>query len=527
MSQKEREVRPKKAVTGNMLCAGEREEGKDKKELLGTGILRTDVIAVIFSDTLEEMPPQHWDVSAQGDGSTAAWIQTQEEGVVVYIAGEGGVAGNPDCRNLFRNCSRLKEIRFQGCFDTSKVTDMECMFYGCTSLEELDLSGFDTSLVLRMGGMFGQCRSLAKLDISSFDTRQVTDMKFMFGNCRSLEELDVSGFDTAQVTDMKGMFGGCCKLKRLDVGGFETSCVTDMKDMFKGCQALDQLDTGGFDMSLVQKEEGMYDGLGSTAVLAKGEKLLQKNLLRADEMQAGYKRKSCFLGTQIRCTELAAVIFLDTLEEMPREHWEVSAAGDGSVQAWAEKDGNGYRFYIAGEGGVTANPNCRDLFRDCAGLREVCFNSCLDTSQVRDMSRMFWNCSRLEELAMTGLDTSRVKDMSFLFAGCMSLKRLSAAQLDTSRVLDMKGMFYNCSNLTELDTGGFHTSRVKDMEKMFAGCSSLRQLDVRGFDTSRVVSMRSMFAGCRNLAVLDMSSFVLSEEVDQEDMLIGCSSLSG
>ena len=39
-------------------------------------------------------------------------------------------------------------------FDTSAVTDMRSMFYGCSKLTTLDLSSFDTSAVTNMTEMF-------------------------------------------------------------------------------------------------------------------------------------------------------------------------------------------------------------------------------------------------------------------------------------------------------------------------------------------------------------------------------------
>ena len=71
-------------------------------------------------------------------------------------------------------------------FDTSAVTDMRSMFYGCSNLATLDLSSFNTSAVTNMNKMFKYCERLTTLDLSSFDTSAVTDMNGMFQNCNSL-----------------------------------------------------------------------------------------------------------------------------------------------------------------------------------------------------------------------------------------------------------------------------------------------------------------------------------------------------
>ena len=70
-------------------------------------------------------------------------------------------------------------------FDTSSVTDMSSMFYGC-NLSTLDLSSFDTSAATNMNNMFKYCERLTTLDLSSFNTSSVTFMGGMFYNCNNL-----------------------------------------------------------------------------------------------------------------------------------------------------------------------------------------------------------------------------------------------------------------------------------------------------------------------------------------------------
>ena len=97
-------------------------------------------------------------------------------------------------------------------FDTSAVTDMRSMFYGCSKLTTLDLSSFNTSAVTNMNKMFKYCERLTTLDLSSFDTSAVTSMGGMFDNCDRLTTLDLSSFDTSAVTNMGFMFYNCNNL---------------------------------------------------------------------------------------------------------------------------------------------------------------------------------------------------------------------------------------------------------------------------------------------------------------------------
>ena len=74
-------------------------------------------------------------------------------------------------------------------FNTSAVTDMDGMFYGCKSLNYLDLSSFDTSKVTYMISMFDGCSSLTSLDLSNFNFKKAKNVNKMFANCSSLTDL--------------------------------------------------------------------------------------------------------------------------------------------------------------------------------------------------------------------------------------------------------------------------------------------------------------------------------------------------
>ena len=143
--------------------------------------------------------------------------------------------------------------------DTSKVTNMGDMFYGCWALTSLDVSKFDTSNVTAMNGMFYNCSALTSLDVSKWNTSNVTNMRYMFYYCSSFTSLDLSGFNTSNVTNMNYMFKYCSSLTSLDLSGWNTSNVTKMSEMFSGCSALTSLDLSGLDTSNVIDMDSMFD----------------------------------------------------------------------------------------------------------------------------------------------------------------------------------------------------------------------------------------------------------------------------
>ena len=208
------------------------------------------------------------DVSEKKNGSVVAWMDDTSHICYISTQREGKkVQFNKDCSYMFYNNLNLTTLLGVSHFDTSKVTDMEFMFYNCSHLTALDLSSFDTSKVTDMYAMFNYCSRLTALDLSSFDTSNVTDMRFMFSGCKSLTSLNVSNWDTSNVTTMSLMFDKCSSLTTLDASHFDTSKVTDMSKMFSGCESLASLDVSHFDTSNVTDMHAMFDGCASLVSL--------------------------------------------------------------------------------------------------------------------------------------------------------------------------------------------------------------------------------------------------------------------
>ncbi len=239
------------------------------------------------------------------------------------------------------------------------------------------------------------------------------------------------------------------------------------------------------------------------------------NILMGDYVKFRDENKMV-LGSGLQRETISSIHFKDSLDHVPPDGWDVSAAGDGGVMAWAEPNGDKYDLYIAGDGGVCANPDSSAVFAYYSNLSDIDFGGCFDTSQVTDMSAMFSGCKSLTKLDLSSFDTSRVTDMGFMFQSCEGLTELNIGSFDTSQVTSMTHMFRVCASLPSLDVRHFDTSRVTDMSFMFEECASLARLDVSQFDTSQVTSMKGMFQGCTALEGLDTSGFDKSKVEDGE-----------
>ncbi len=171
-------------------------------------------------------------------------------------------SNNTNMDAMFYGCTNLKHIKFPSDINTSKVSRMEQLFSGCSSLMEIDISNFDTSKVQYMSGMFKGCSSLQELDVSHLKTSSVTgkNMENIFFGCSNLRKLDVTNFDTSNITSTLGMFSGCSGLTSIDVSHFDTSNVTTMRNMFYRCSGLTALDLSNFNTERVTSIYGMFQG---------------------------------------------------------------------------------------------------------------------------------------------------------------------------------------------------------------------------------------------------------------------------
>ena len=102
-------------------------------------------------------------------------------------------------------------------------------------------------------------------------------------------------------------------------------------------------------------------------------------------------------------------------------------------------------------------------------------------------------CSRSTATSFEGAisfsDTSNVTDMSYMFYSCSSLT--SIPQLDTSKVTNMKYMFYSCSSLTSIPQ--LDTSNVTNMSYMFSYCFSLTTIHMINMKVNFDISPSTKF----------------------------------
>ena len=145
----------------------------------------------------------------------------------------------------------------------------------------------------------------------------------------------------------------------------------------------------------------------------------------------------------------------------------------------------------------------------------------LNTSNVTDMSYMFYNCGSLTSLDVNNFNTSNVTDMQYMFCNCKKLTTLDVSNFDTSNVTNMFNMFGNCTLLTKIEgLENFNTSKVINMGQLFMS-TALTELDLSRFDVSKVTNIDYIFQFDNALTKLNLSNWHIQPDVRVEVPFMG------
>ena len=200
------------------------------------------------------------------------WVDTwlEHSSKIKAIGSTGEIFLPSDSSRLFSTEGGTKESLLSGIeyidgskLNTSKVVNMEKMFYGLRNLKKIDVSNWDTSNVTDMSAMFVRNYNLKTLNINNWNTSKVKKMNEMFWES-GLVSLDLNNWNTSNLVSMERIFNGTTELKSLNVKNWDTSKVESIIDPF-GYSGLTDLDISGWNLSNTKNElENAYSSDGIT-----------------------------------------------------------------------------------------------------------------------------------------------------------------------------------------------------------------------------------------------------------------------
>ena len=391
---------------------------------------------------------------------TPAWsdsnVQISEEVTNVVFDPSFADARPTSTSAWFRDMENLSSITGLSYLNTSEVTNMEEMFYGCITLESIDMSHFNTAKVTDMHNMFTACYGLTSLDLRSFDTRNVTDMSEMFYFCTNLLSTNLSSFNTSNVTDMHWMFFNCYGLRTIYAGNdWSTETVANAILMFHGCTSL----VGG--QGTTYSESNPRDDTYA-------------------HIDGGPSNPGYF-------TEWKEAYVVYTEENTTMTFY----CDD-------QRDSRPGRIYDLNEGIIPPGWVNDNTYQQ---VTQAVFDPSFADARPTTTCGWFDGMNSLQSISgMNYLNTSEVTTMIRMFANCSELTSLDVSNFNTDKVEYMAGMFNSCTKITSLDLCSFNTSNVTNMLEMFNGCSSLETIYVSdGWSTAALSEDYLMFMDCNSL----------------------------
>lgn len=453
-----------------------------------------------------------------------------------------------DCSWWFSGFTGLTTITHLEYLNTSQVTNMQCMFQNCESLEALDLSTFNTENVTNMYGMFQFCKSLKSLNLSSFNTSKVKQMEYMFKNCESLTALDLSRFNTENVKDYEYMFHSCKSLTALDLSSFNSKEILNTSCMFSGCFALKTLDISSFDTSKTTDMPSMFSECYALETIYASSAFTTDNVKNDSYMFSNCKKLKNFdqsnsgkthahIGEGGYFTVAPAWVRFDAATGTLTFQCS-SAKTDADTDYFLNeaRDTPGWQTKSADIKTVVFKRNFRDArpttcllwFGYCTNLTSIEGLENLNTSDVTSMDHMFYKCEHLRALDLSGFNTEKVENMRDMFSNCKNLETLNLSSFKTNNLTDMSEMFLECNKIAQLDLSGFNTSGVKALDLVFKNCYALEALDLSSFDTKWVTDMSSLFEYCQSLKTIYVSDLFSTFKVKYStNMFRYCNDLKG
>lgn len=324
--------------------------------------LNKQMISFTKSQTGTNKPVK--DISLNQDESIVTWFDPDTL-VQYYYCESDKIYLNPDCSNMFKDCSALQSI----------------------STELFDIK----HPLLNLSHMFENCSTLDTLTVSNLVTTNVTDMSYMFANCSSLTTLSVANFKTTTVLNVEGMFKGMSSITTLTTNVFQLNVCENLSRMYEGCSSLTTLNPP---ISCI-KFNTLYKFLSGCSSLT------SINLVN---FTSTFLTNTSYMFEN--CSSLTTILNMDRLKTTNVTDMSYMFYGCSSITTL-----NITTFDVSNV------VNMSNLFNNCTALETLTnFPAAFNTSNVTDMSYMFANTIKLRNPYLKYFNTSKVTNMRYMFA---------------------------------------------------------------------------------------------------------------
>ncbi len=336
-------------------------------------------------------------------------------------------------------------------------------------------------------GAFEGCRNLR--EVLGGNVSRMTKMNRMFKGATSIKNIDFSGWNFALVTEMDEAFSEVTLPTRVYNTLLHRLFETSTQENFT-------LNVGGFKYdsraeSVRQnlKERGWTINDGGFSFFISVWRISSNNEAIALPLPPGYNYNFQVDWGDGSSSEVTAHDDSDITHTYV-EAGDYTVTISGTLEAWNFDDyatTHASQFISVKDLGDVGWKSLEKAFIDCINLKEL---SGGNVSNVTDMNNMFV-VSEIINLDISDWDTSSVTNMSYMFSETEAINP-DLSRWDTSSVTNMSSMFAEALGANP-DVSRWDTSNVTNMNNMFFE-AAVANPDVSRWDTSNVTNMNSVFA---------------------------------
>lgn len=383
------------------------------------------------------------------------------------------------CNNLFYQCPNLNSLTFFANVEIGTKVDEVSMSY-----------------------MFAKCPNLESVITESCKNtnwKNITKTDFMFSEDVNIKIAKLNNIYFKKASQMNSMFGGCTSLTELDFSGSEFDALTSSP--FSGCDSLKTINMSNVIIKNVQKINEInlfYLPYVETINL---QDTTFNDTISGYNMFGGCSSLKHLNLNNVNFPKLTVAVYMfsgcSSISELTLKNIQ-----------WSELQTVSAMFGSEGINKITLKNICMNkvtdankMFVECKNLTDVIFSE-VQLYSVTSTGGMFSECTILKSLEFTDVDFVSIS-FAGMFAGCQTIESVVFKNISIMDIIDStNAMFYGCSKLKNVDLSGFNMENTTNMSAMFYGCSSLENLDLTSMNTTSVTNMNSMFYQCDSLTVL-------------------------
>ena len=117
-----------------------------------------------------------------------------------------------------------------------------------------------------------------------------------------------------------------------------------------------------------------------------------------------------------------------------------------------------------------------------------------------DMNNMF-AFTNIKTVKMISEKHVTIKNMESSFENCYFLEKFEIEGFNTSQVTNMSKLFYNSTNLKEVNIQKMSTTNLKDMSYMFA-YTNISNINIPNFSITPILNSTGVFEECNSIVII-------------------------